>query len=137
METITVSLPIVDGHFKVDLGKACNCEVGLVEITLPPQGDNGPIGQFDIQCMEIDRTYTNPDRLLRRIFIKRTRGEYYRTIEFQHIIYKKIDSSDRYLNFLFYDDQGKLLVSPYNGDEDKVTFVLSFIPKSDKTNFNI
>ena len=134
METITATGSAVDGHLQVDLGKTCNCLVGLVEITFPPLSIADDYArQIDVCCSEIDRTFTNPNRILRRVFINKTRFDvkFYRTVHFQHILYQKIDSFGRFLNIYLYDEIGQPIKLPYNNYDEKITLVLSFIPKSD------
>ena len=92
---------VENGTFTHYLSKPCNCFIGLVEFHLPSINDHESKENFiDITCDQINSTYENPKRLLRRICFERlSNRETYNNWEAIHIDFKRVDSDENFLHF--------------------------------------
>lgn len=89
------------GKFTVDLKEPCKCRVGLVALILPciNQRDK-PNNAIQIICNQIDQTFDNPDRLLKRIYFdKLSISNASNSYEAKLIEFQEINSSERFLEF--------------------------------------
>ena len=97
----TVTVTPKHGKFTIALKEPCKCRIALFDIILPciNQRDK-PNNAIQIQCEQIDQTFHNPDRLLKRIYFDRlavTNSSHFweaKILEFQ-----EINSSERFLEF--------------------------------------
>ena len=86
-------------NFSLILNRPIRGEIALVEFHLPNINQkNHPENFIDITCEQLDSTYENPNRLLKRICFDRSDSHYHHFTA--HILdFQKIDSDDSFLNF--------------------------------------
>lgn len=109
MNTISISSIPENGEIKVFLGSKYNGYIGLVDISLPQLNHERSI--VHISCDQVDSTCFNRKRLLRIIHVDNKSG--YQCIQFQNIMYYKLDSSDYHLTIRMYNENGPIkLQSP-------------------------
>ena len=101
MRFISIEATVTDGGFVIDLNKPCKCDIGLVDIIIPNINQrNKDNNSIDIYCDQIDSTFDNPKRLLKRLYFESIGENQSCNIwEAKIINFQQIDSSDRYLNF--------------------------------------
>ena len=80
-----------NGVMRIDLGHQWK-RVCLFDITLPHI--RGKVYEIDLTCDQVDKSVENPTRLLRRICVTSSAR---RCLSFTHLIWRIIDSSDRFL----------------------------------------
>lgn len=106
MKLIEYEAFLVNGSITIPLEKSCRCYIGLVELAIPNFNGKDKHGKYviDITCDQIDSTFENPDRLLRRVPYKK----FYKlfgtdpvTWTTQHIKMEKVDSNDKFLTLNF------------------------------------
>ena len=95
-EFINIKLKSNENKIKFDLGRTWK-HICLFQIISPHQ--KGKL--FDICCDQIDQTMENPNRNLRRIYSSE------KMISFKNLIWRKIDSRDRFISIRFHDVNNK------------------------------
>ena len=93
---------LVDGVITIPLERPCKCFIGLVDLALPNLNSKNNL--IDITCDQIDSTFDNPDRLLRRVpyrMFYKIYGTDPIIRKTQHIKMAKIKSSDKFLTLNF------------------------------------
>ena len=114
MKFVEYTARLTDEVVTIQLEQPCNCYVGLVEITMANFNKrNASQNVIDITCDQIDSTFDNPSRSLRRVPFSRYPSNAYVTWVAQQPQMKKIDSNDKFLTLRF----GRALGEP------KITFV--------------
>ena len=89
-----------NGEFTIELDRPCQCFVGLAEFHLPSINDPDlPDNVVELSCDQIDSTFFNPERLLKRLVFEQVGDGYYNHYEAKNIQFKPIDSQDKYLTF--------------------------------------
>ena len=98
MRFVNYKLPLNHDTITIPLDHPCKCHVGLVEISFSNFNEKGVMSNaIDITCEQIDSSFDNPGRLLRRLALNRCiPSEYYQTWVARHIQMEKIDSNDKY-----------------------------------------
>ena len=99
MRYVNYKLTLYEDTVIIPLNRPCKCNVGLVEISMAEINSTAHDGNaIDITCEQINSTFDNPDRLLRRIPFNRLRkNEYYHTWTAKYVQMKAVDSDDRFL----------------------------------------
>lgn len=89
------------GTFKVPLNYSCKGKVSLVDIILPCiNTKDKPNNSIQISCDQIDATFENPDRLLKRIYFdKLAVTNHCHFWEAKILDFKDLNSSDNFLHF--------------------------------------
>jgi len=118
MKFVNYKVVLKGDTITIPLDRPCKCNIGVVEISIPEISSHK--GEFDntidITCDQIDSTFDNPDRLLRRIpFGKIEPKQYYQTWTARFMQMNIVDSQDNFLtikikrtsnqNVLFYPKQ--------------------------------
>lgn len=91
IEYINIKLKSNQNKIIVDLGRIWK-NVCLFEIILGRSKNK----VFDVCCHQIDQTMENPNRNLRRVYPEKI-------VSFNNIIWRKIDSRDRFITIYFQD----------------------------------
>ena len=100
MKFITKSFDLRKGYFKVELDRPCRCYVGLVEWHMPSFDSKHYTDNIvDITCEQIDSSFDNPKRLLKRVVSSNVKWQHMTHYKPNFIDYKLIDSQDRFLKF--------------------------------------
>ena len=93
----------VNGKFTIDLSHKTDCFIALSEISVPNINSGGQLqNSIDIKCDQINSTFENPKRLLKRICFNRlkSRGDqYYNQWEANFLDFQQIDSNQKVLSF--------------------------------------
>lgn len=92
---------VTNGTFRHTFSHPCNCYVGLVSFHMPNINNRQfSENSIDITCEQIDSTFANPKRLLKRLCFERVKNNaYFNNWEAKIIDYKRVDSDDKYLTF--------------------------------------
>ena len=104
MNPVVVSSIPDNGVIEVFIGTKINGSVGLVDITLPQVLTESKL--ITISCDQVDSTCFNRKRLLRAFYCRNQKS--YTTINFHHVMYYKVDSSDYKLTIRLFDENGPL-----------------------------
>ena len=104
MNAINVSSIPENGVIEIFLGAKYEGYIGLVDISMPCIDVKRTV--LSISCDQVDSTCFNRKRILRRVHIDNSAG--YQYIQFQNIMYYKLDSSDYKLTIRLFDDRGPL-----------------------------
>jgi len=129
MKFVNYNVVLSDDTITIPLDHPCKCNVGLVEINMAEISSGNDEGSaIDITCDQIDSSFDNPDRLLRRIAFNRLRkNEYYHTWTAKYIQMKTVDSQDRYLTLKIRRTDNNECVVLGNVFEDKhILLTLAF-----------
>ena len=108
MKFITKSFDLSKGTFTIELDRPCRCYVGLVEWHMPSFDIKHYTDNIvDISCEQIDSSFDNPKRLLKRVVSSNAKWQHMTHYKPNFIDYKLIDSQDRFLKFFVkrYDGQ--------------------------------
>ena len=137
MKTIIYSAIPNNGVIKIPLLTECTCEIGLVSLSLPNINRStysDVYQEIDVLCDQVDSTYLNSKRLLRKICTEKT-NKYFNNFEFKNILYFNLDSSDRKLTIRINDQFGPIQI-PQNvlreANPKSVTLVLHLRPITDQ-----
>ena len=126
MKFITKSFDLRKGYFKVELDRPCRCYVGLVEWHMPSFDSKHYTDNIvDITCEQIDSSFDNPKRLLKRVVSSNVKWQHMTHYAPKFIDFKLIDSQDRFLTFTIKRFSGEDLVCP---ESSIVHCVLAFKP---------
>ena len=102
MKFVEYSAHLTDGVVKIELDKPCNGYVALVEISMANfNKKNSAQNVINIKCDQIDSTFENPNRSLRRVPFTRYSTNAYVTWVAKHLQMEKIDSNDKFLTLRF------------------------------------
>lgn len=131
MRYISTEGYINDGVLTFELNQPCNCLIGLVDFHLPSinQRSNSE-NTIDISCDQIDSTFDNPKRLLKRLcFDKVTDTEYYNHWEAKHVEFKRVDSQDKFLTFRVSRTIGRPNIKFLKSiDDPQIFYTIAFKP---------
>ena len=133
MKFITKSFDLSKGSFTIELDRPCRCYVGLVEWHMPSFDIKHYTDNIvDISCEQIDSSFDNPKRLLKRVVSSNAKWQHMTHYTPYFIDYKMIDSQDRFLKFTIKRFDGEklefpgtkiahavLVLKPINEKEDK------------------
>ena len=122
-DTITIPLP-----------EQVNGYVGLVEATFNNFNLHSANENFiDITCDQLETSFENPTRLLRRVpFLKFGSGEYMHTWKADHIIFQKFSSQDKFLTLKFNrSDSGKPLTFINRFGDSEILISLAFFKETE------
>ena len=89
-----------NGSITVELNKPLNaCMIGLLDYSMPSINDKRALqNSIDITCDQIDSTFWNPKRLLKRLCFNRViKFDYYNLWTANIIEFHQVDSSDKFL----------------------------------------
>ena len=88
-----------EGEIRVQLSEPCKCYVALAEFHIPNTNQKSHDENFiDITCEQIDSTFTNPRRLLKRICFERINdAQIYNHFEARRLDFQLVDSTDKFL----------------------------------------
>jgi len=132
---LTTDATLSDGLFQMELKEPCNCYVGLLEFHLPMinQRANNE-NTVDITCDQIDSSFDNPKRLLKRLcFDKVDDKDYYNHWEAKTIQFHKVDSTENYLTFRLSRTLGKKSIKFARSIENpQIFYTLAIKPITDK-----
>jgi len=100
MKFVNYKVVLKGDTITIPLDRPCKCNIGVAEISIPEISSHK--GEFDnaidITCDQIDSSFDNPERLLRRIpFGKIKPKQYYQTWAAEHIHMYTVDSNDKFL----------------------------------------
>ena len=113
MKFITHSFDLTSGSFTIKLDRPCRCYVGLVEWHMPSFDSNHYSDNIvDITCEQIDSSFDNPKRLLKRVVSSNVKWQHMTHYAPNFIDFKLIDSQDRFLTFKIKRFSGEELVCP-------------------------
>lgn len=134
MKYIATEGHIDDGLLTLELSKPCNCLIGLVDFHLPSinQRSNSE-NTIDISCDQIDSSFDNPKRLLKRLcFDKVDDTAYYNHWEAKNIEFKRVDSQDKFLTFKVTRTIGRPNIKFVKSiDDPRIYYTIAFKPISD------
>ena len=130
MKLINYKVTLRGDSITIPFDHPCKCNVGLVEISLPEINshemdfDNA----IDITCDQIDSTFDNPERLLRRIpFNKIGQQKYYQTWTARFLQMESVDSQDKFLTIkLKHTKNGKTLTLGSIFEDKQILLTLAF-----------
>ena len=134
MKFVNYKVVLKGDTITVPLDRPCKCNIGVAEISIPEILSNK--GEFDntidITCDQVDSTFDNPERLLRRIpFGKIEAKQYYQTWVAKHIHMNTVDSQDRFLTIkIRRTSNQKVLFYPIQEDRH-ILLTLAFTDNSD------
>ena len=101
----------VNGKIKIDLSSDWK-SVSLMDIVF---FDDGDPYEINMTCDQVDKTMSNPNRLLRRFLS----SKYNRVNSFGCLIWRRIDSSDRFLTIRLENENGEVI-----DVDEKISFTL-------------
>ena len=99
---IPVRSRLNNGKITVNLNRICKlCHIGIVDFYLPSINEKDiPENTIDVTCEQIDSTFWNPKRLLKRVCFDRVeRNDYYNKWQAHIIEYHRVDSAEQFLTF--------------------------------------
>ena len=119
---------ILDGDtITIELEKPCTCSVGLVELSMAGFNARNELENvIEIQCEQIDSSFDNPNRILRRVPFGRFPNNNYRTWTTKHIQLQKVDSNDRFLTLRFKRARSGTDITFGRKNDNIIYFVLAF-----------
>ena len=111
----------------IELEKPCNCSVGLVELSMGGFNARNELENIiEIQCDQIDSSFDNPNRMLRRVPFGRYPNNNYRTWTTKHIQMQKVDSNDKFLTMRFKRAKSGANITFGRKTDNMIYFVLAF-----------
>ena len=137
MKTIIYSTIPEQGVIEIPLLTECKCKIGLASISLPNVNRTKQFDVFqdiEISCDQVDSTFLNPKRLLRKISTEKTE-KFYSNFEFKNIFYFELDSADHKLTFRIKDQHGPISIPKYferKANPQNVTLCLQLQPIDDQ-----
>ena len=129
MRFVNYKLSYIDGQIEIPLSVPCKEYVALVEISIPSFDLRREIDNaVDITCNQIDSTFDNPNRLLRRIpFNLDSKNRYYQNWTTQFLQMNKVDSDDKFLTlYIRRTTSNENLQFKYSSRENFVYVTLAF-----------
>ena len=89
------------GSFQIKLNEPCNCLVALADFHIPNINQHGfDENGIEISCDQIDSTFDNPRRILKRLpFNRINKDDHFNSWEAKWLDFKTIDSADTFLDF--------------------------------------
>ena len=115
MKTIIYSTIPEQGVIEIPLLTECKCKIGLASISLPNVNrtkQSDVFQEIEISCDQVDSTFLNPNRLLRKICTEKNKI-FYNHYEFVNTFYFELDSADHKLTFRIKDQHGPISISEY------------------------
>ena len=100
MKFVNYKVLLMGDTITIPLDRPCKCDIGLADIWIPEirSRDDEFNNAIDITCDQVDSSFDNPERLLRRIpFGKIKPKKYYQTWTADHIHMYTVDSNDKFL----------------------------------------
>jgi hypothetical protein len=137
MKTIIFSAVPLQGVIEIPLLTECKCKIGLASISLPNINrtkQSEIYHEIDISCDQVDSTYLNPKRRLRKICTEKNE-KLYNNFEFKNILYFELDFADHKLTFRIKDQNGTIWISKYferKYNPQNVTLCLQLQPMDDQ-----
>lgn len=137
MKSIIYSATHVNGVIDIPLLTECKCKIGLVSISIPNMNrirQSDDFQDIEISCDQVDSTYLNPKRLLRKICTQKNE-HLYNTFEFNNILFFDLDSADHKLTFRIRDQHGPISIPDYihkKVNPRKITICLQLQPIDDQ-----
>ena len=133
MKFITHSFDLTSGSFTIELDRPCRCYVGLVEWHMPSfDSKHYSDNIVDITCEQIDSSFDNPKRLLKRVVSSNVKWQHMTHYAPKFIDFKLIDSQDRILTFKIKRFSGEELVCPENSTTHVVLALKKIEEKEDR-----
>ena len=130
MKFVEYSAHLTDGIVTIELDKPCNCYVALVEISMANfNKKSASQNVINISCDQIDSTYENPNRSLRRVPFSRYNTNAYVTWVEKFLQMKKVDSNDKFLTLRFSRAMGEPTISFVK--DNTIFFTLVYSESSD------
>ena len=131
MKFVNYKVQLRGDTITIPLDRPCRCKVGLVEISMSEinSAEEDYDNAIDITCDQIDSSFDNPDRLLRRIpFNKIADKKYYHTWTAWHIQMMTVDSEDKFLTLKVrrtYDNTPLMLGKIFQDNQILLTLAFS------------
>ena len=129
MKFMAVRGRLVNGEIKVELDRPRKCQIALAEFFIPSIVDkSGYENNIDVFCDQIDSSFDNPNRLLKRLIFNHSRlHKFYNSFEAKWFDFKLLDSQDKFLTLRIRRTNGQVikgddeifLTLVFNKDEDK------------------
>ena len=112
MKFLSVRGKLVNDEINIQLDRPCRCLVALAEFFLPSIEDkNGRENNVDIFCEQIDSSFDNPSRLLKRLISNHNRShQFYNCFEAKWFDFKVLDSQDKFLTLKIKRTNGKEMI---------------------------
>ena len=104
MKFISYKIALEDDIIKIPLDNPCKGHIALAEISISIfNAKNVYDNAIDITCDQIDSTFDNPNRLLRRIPLNRSEPkDFYQSWAARHLYMETLDSNDKFLTLHIY-----------------------------------
>ena len=137
MKTIIYSSIPHNCVIELPLLTECKCKISLASISLPNVNrtkQSDVFQEIEISCDQVDSTFLNPKRLLRKICTEKNK-KFYNHYEFVNIFYFELDSADHKLTFRIKDQHGPISISEYferKANPRNVTLSLQLQPIDDQ-----
>lgn len=102
MKFVQYKLVLYQDYITIRLNRPCKCKIALAEITMAEINNVNSFDVYDnsleITCDQINSTFDNPSRLLKRVpFSKLEEGQYYHTWCAKFLQMEEVDSEDKFL----------------------------------------
>ena len=99
MKFISVRGQLKDDKIVVELDRPCRCYIALAEFFIPViDNKNSVENNVDIYCDQIDSSFLNPNRLLKRLIFNETKPtQTYNRFLANWFDFKLLDSQDKFL----------------------------------------
>ena len=112
MKFVSVRGHLRNGQINIQLDRPHRCFVALAEFYLPSIEDrNGRENNVDIYCDQIDSSFDNPNRLLKRLIFNHNRShQFYNCFEAKWFDFKQLDSQDKFLTLRIKRTNGKAMI---------------------------
>ena len=129
MKFMAVRGRLINGEIKVELDRPCKCQIALAEFYIPSIiGKSGYENNIDVYCDQIDSSFDNPNRLLKRLIFNQSRlHKFYNCFEAKWFDFKLLDSQDKFLTLRIRRTNGQVI----KGD-DEIFLTLVFNKDDDK-----
>ena len=137
MKTIIFSAIPEEGIIEIPLLTECKCKIGSASISLPNINrtkHSDVYQEIEISCDQVDSTFLNPKRLLRKICTEKN-AKFYNHFEFENIYHFELDSADHKLTFRIRDQNGPIWIPKYferKSNPQNVTLCLQLQPIDDQ-----
>ena len=100
MKCVNYKIRLYEDRITIPLNRPCKCNVALAEISMAEINSPHDMhdNAIDVTCDQINSTFDNPNRLLRRIpFNSLEDGKYYHTWTARFLQMEEVDSEDKFL----------------------------------------
>ena len=130
MKFVEYTAKLTSDIVTITLDKPCNCYVGLVEISMANfNKKSASQNVINISCDQIDSTFENPNRSLRRVPFTRFSTNAYVTWVAKHLQMEKVDSNDKFLTLRFTRAMGEPNITFVK--DNTIFFTLAFAPNAE------